>query len=76
MPTEAEIRQWVREEHETILREQQALCFHAKSGTLHGKTLICDQCGKTLVADNNGYWDLSHTRLQGHEADSLSKKDG
>lgn len=49
MPTEEEIRQWVRDERAQIKREEQEACRHLKSGTLHKDGLItCDQCAKVL----------------------------
>jgi len=49
LPTEEEIRQWVRDEKEKIKREEQESCEHLKSGTLHADgTVTCDQCDKAL----------------------------
>ena len=50
MPTEAEIRQWIRDEREKVRQEEQSSCLHLKSGTLHEDgTVTCDQCNKALV---------------------------
>jgi len=50
MPSEAEIRRWVRDEQVQIKQEEQSACLHRKSGTqrLDG-SITCDQCEKTLA---------------------------
>ena len=47
MPTEEEIRAWVRDEQTKIDKEKQDACNHAQSGTLNSekKIVICDACG-------------------------------
>ena len=56
MPTEEEVRQWVREERAVIKAEEQAACSHAISGTVDSQGVItCDQCGKVItMADARG----------------------
>ncbi len=49
MPTEKEIRQWVRDEWAKIEREKQDACEHLRSCTFQPNgDITCDQCGKTL----------------------------
>ena len=58
MPTEEEIRQWVREERAAIKAEEQAACPHAISGTWTDGVITCDQCGKVITmadARNGGH---------------------
>ena len=51
--TEKQIRAWVRDEQLRIEREKQALCRHARSGTLQdGGDVTCDECGKIITADD------------------------
>ena len=61
MPTEEQIRQWVREEREAIKAEEQAACLHAVSGTQDpvSGVITCDQCRKviTLADDPHGHGD-------------------
>ena len=47
MPTEEEIRAWVRDEQTKIDKEKQDACSHAQSGTLNSekKIVTCDICG-------------------------------
>jgi len=53
MPTKEDIKRWVREEHAAILAEEQAVCKHNVSGTLHDDgNLTCDQCKKGLGVDD------------------------
>lgn len=52
MPTEEEIRQWVRDEQRRIDEERQAACSHARSGTLSEGVITCDQCGKVVTEDD------------------------
>ncbi len=46
MPTEEEIRAWVRDEQGKIDKEKQDACSHAQSGTLNSekKIVTCDAC--------------------------------
>ncbi len=58
MPTEEEIRAWVRDEQAKIDVERQDACSHAKSGTLRmeDRVVICDNCGKELkLGEDEGY---------------------
>jgi hypothetical protein len=50
VPTEQEVRRWVREEREQIRLEEQAACRHP-SGTFTDLdlTCVCDFCGKILT---------------------------
>ena len=60
MPTEEQVRQWVREEREAIKAEEQAVCLHAVSGTMDSQgEITCDQCRKviTLADDPHGHGD-------------------
>ena len=60
MPTEEEVRQWVREERAVIKAEEQAACSHAVSGTMDSQgEITCDQCRKviTLADDPHGHGD-------------------
>ena len=53
MPTEEQIRQWVRDEQAKLTNEKQEACNHAFSGTLRADaTVACDQCEKILTLDN------------------------
>ena len=53
MTTEAEIRRWVREEHEEIRQEEQSSCRHLHDGTLHLDGVVtCDLCGKTMTRED------------------------
>ena len=64
MATEEEVRRWVREERATIKAEEQAICTHAVSGTLHNDGRVtCNQCEKLIVVED---WS-SHTRLADDE---------
>lgn len=50
MPTEEQVRQWMRDERSQIKQEEQDACEHAFRGTLHKDgSVTCDQCGKHLV---------------------------
>ena len=48
MPTKEEVQQWVRDEWARLEIEKQEACGHARSGTLRGQVVTCDDCGKTL----------------------------
>ena len=53
MPTEAEIRQWVRDERDQLKREEQDACDHRVSGNLKNGVVSCNQCGKSpLIAEH------------------------
>ena len=56
MSTEAQIRQWVREEREAIKAEEQAVCLHAVSGTMDSNgEITCDQCRKVMTLADSQY---------------------
>lgn len=50
MPSEEEIRAWVRDEQATIQREREEACSHSVSGTLgdDGK-VTCTTCGGVIA---------------------------
>ncbi len=53
MPTEEEVRQWVRDERAQIEREKQDDCEHRRVGTLRpNRDVICDQCGKVVTLED------------------------
>jgi hypothetical protein len=49
MPTEQEVRRWVREEREQIRLEEQAACHHPAATIVPDMTVTCDLCRKTLT---------------------------
>ena len=50
MPTEEEIRAWVRDEQAKILQERQEACPHSVSGNLDTEWKItCSNCGKVIA---------------------------
>ncbi len=54
MSTEAELKRWVREEHEQLRLEEQASCNHKRSGSLAlgaGDAVVCDDCKKEITFD-------------------------
>ena len=55
MPTEQEIRDWVRTENEKIVSEKQETCGHLLSGSLNkeGKS-VCDQCNHIITDEDYG----------------------
>lgn len=57
MPTEEEIRRWVRDERDQIRQEEQSSCRHLSFGTLREDgSVSCMECGKVLSlgdADKN-----------------------
>ncbi len=56
MSTEAEVKQWVREEREQILLEEQAACDHKRSASLAlgaGDVVVCDDCKKEITFDHS-----------------------
>ena len=56
MPTEEEIKRWVREEQDVLVAEKQAACNHRVSGTYPPSSpdiLICDQCDKPLTMESD-----------------------
>ena len=58
MPTEEEIRAWVRDEQAKIDVEKQEACSHSKSGTLRmeDRVVVCDSCGKELkLGEDDGH---------------------
>ena len=55
MPTEQEIRDWVRTENEKIVSEKQESCGHRQSGTLNEKgESVCDQCNHIITDEDYG----------------------
>lgn len=55
MPTEQEIREWVRSENEKLEFEKQAACDHLRSGSLKSNgEVTCNYCGKTMVKEDYG----------------------
>ena len=53
MPTEEEIKRWVREANEAIVAEKQDACEHRKFGTLRpNRDITCDQCGKVVTLED------------------------
>ncbi len=53
MPTEEEIRQWVRDEEAKIVGEKQDACEHLRVGTLQpNRDVTCDQCGKVVTLED------------------------
>ncbi len=48
MTTKEQVQKWVREEWARLEQERQDACDHARSGTLRGGLLFCDDCGKQL----------------------------
>ena len=53
MPTEEEIRQWVRDERAQIEHEKQDACEHLRVGTLQpNRDVTCDQCGKVVTLED------------------------
>ena len=53
MPTEAQVRQWARDEHAQIKREEQAACEHRVSGTLRDGVVTCNHCGESPLIPEN-----------------------
>ncbi len=54
MPTEEEIRQWVRDERAQIECEKQEACGHRRIGTLQAnRSVTCDQCGKVVTLEDH-----------------------
>ncbi len=53
MPTEEEIRRWVRDEEAKIVSEKQDACGHLRVGTLQAnRDVTCDQCGKVVTLED------------------------
>ena len=57
MTTEKDIRGIIQEELDRREAEKQAACRHARSGTLCGDVIVCDQCGLELDPMNPDYGD-------------------
>ena len=70
--TEEEIRAFVRDEWSRLTSEKQALCKHARSGTLQDSgNVTCDECGKIITADDisfdNTFSPLEQRALSKHK---------
>lgn len=53
MNTEEQIRQWVRDERNKIVLEEQASCFH-RTGTWANNVVTCEKCGRNMTKDDWG----------------------
>lgn len=66
MPTEEDVRRWIREEQAAITAEKQLACEHMWAGTLHADgTVTCNQCEKLLTKDD---WDRNSGTTYGFAA--------
>ena len=53
MPTEEEVRRWVRDAEAKIVSEKQDACEHRRVGTLQAnRDVTCDQCGKVVTLED------------------------